>query len=91
MGSSTVRLPTRTPVTKMSVPRVKMMLCEAGESLDALWFAWVKGCPDVIPNLGTDGENVIDLETRRGRGRVIYKIRRSCDYLCHGWARRRDE
>lgn len=32
MGSSTVRLPTRTPVTKMSVPRVKMMLCEARTS-----------------------------------------------------------
>jgi integrase len=38
-----------------------------GERLDALWLAWVKACPDVIPKPGMDGDNVIDLDTRRGR------------------------
>ena len=36
-----------------------------GERLDALWFTWVKASPDVIPKLGMDGDNVVDLDTRR--------------------------
>ena len=36
-----------------------------GERLDALWFAWVKAFPDVIPKVGMDADNVIDLDTRR--------------------------
>lgn len=36
-----------------------------GERLDALWFAWVNAFPDVIPNLGMDADNVIDLDERR--------------------------
>lgn len=36
-----------------------------GERLDALWLAWVKAFPDVIPKLGMDSDNVIDLDTRR--------------------------
>jgi hypothetical protein len=37
-----------------------------GERLDALWFAWVQAFPEVIPRLGMDTDNIIDLETRRG-------------------------
>ncbi|MDQ1306936.1 MAG: hypothetical protein QG671_2768, partial [Actinomycetota bacterium] len=36
-----------------------------GERLDALWEAWVGAFPNVVPSLGMDGDNVIDLETRR--------------------------
>lgn len=36
-----------------------------GERLDALWLAWVKAFPDVIPKLGMDSDKVIDLDTRR--------------------------
>lgn len=35
-----------------------------GERLDALWIAWVKAFPEVIPKLGMDGDNVIDLDAR---------------------------
>jgi len=37
-----------------------------GGNLDALWAAWVRAFPDVIPMLGMDADNVIDLDTRRG-------------------------
>jgi hypothetical protein len=30
-----------------------------------LWFASVGAFPDVIPELGMDGDNVIDLEAHR--------------------------
>jgi len=36
-----------------------------GERLDALWFAWVKAFPGVLPKLGMDVDNVVDLEARR--------------------------
>lgn len=39
-----------------------------GERLDALWAAWVGAFPEVIPNLGMDVDNVIELESRRSRG-----------------------
>ena len=29
-----------------------------GDRLDALWLAWVKANPDVIPKLGMDADNV---------------------------------
>lgn len=37
-----------------------------GERLDALWFAWAMGFPEVVPMLGMDGDNVVDLNARRG-------------------------
>jgi hypothetical protein len=33
--------------------------------LDALWFAWVKALPDVIPKLGMDADTIVDLDERR--------------------------
>lgn len=35
-----------------------------GERLDALWEAWVGAFPGVLPKLGMDVDNVIDLATR---------------------------
>lgn len=35
------------------------------ERLDALWEAWVAAFPSVLPRLGMDGSNVIDLDSRR--------------------------
>ena len=36
-----------------------------GERLDALWRAWVEAFPGVLPKLGMDVDNVVDLEGRR--------------------------
>lgn len=44
-----------------------------GERLDALLFAWVKAFPEVIPRLGMDADNIVDLEIwRTGQGDAQY-------------------
>ena len=37
------------------------------ERLDALWEAWVTAFPSVLPRLGMDGSNLVDLDSRRRR------------------------
>jgi hypothetical protein len=39
-----------------------------GERLDALWEAWVAAFHGVLPKLGMDVDNVIELESRRSVG-----------------------
>jgi len=45
----------------LGLQKLKVTVWEA----DARWLAWGKAFPDVIPKLGMDAANVIDLDTPR--------------------------